>query len=204
MSLQRELPALVLASASAARAKLLRDAGLRFTVVPASFDEAGARRAACKVGRNAAEAALELAEGKALLVSGEEPEAMVLGADQVLACEGAWFKKPASREEAAEQLRALRGREHRLVSAVACATAGKVCWSHVSEARLHFRNFSDEVLSGVLEADEAAIGTSVGGYRLEGPGVLLCQAIKGDHFTILGLPLLPLLQFLRGVRVLID
>ncbi len=204
MSLQPEWPPLVLASASPTRASLLRSAGLAFTIAPAlAFDEAAARRAARENGCTAAEAARALAEGKAALVSAAMPAAMVLGADQILACGKTWFEKPAGRDEAREQLRALRGREHCLATAVAVARAGKLRFAHAAEAILRFRQFSDALLEAVLEADAAAIGSSVGGYRLEGPGILLCEEILGDHFTILGLPLLPLLAFLRREGVLI-
>lgn len=203
MQLQRESPALVLASASPTRASLLKDAGLVFTVVPASFNEARARRAARKKGASAGEAAALLAEGKALAVSAAMPEAMVIGADQILAAGETWLEKPAGPKQAAEQLRALRGREHQLASAVVVAMAGHVHFSRTCEATLRFFAFSDSLLEAVLERDSAAIGSSVGGYRLEGPGILLCEQIQGDHSTILGLPMLPLLAFLRTAGVLI-
>ncbi len=204
MALQRERPELVLASGSAARAMLLGAAGLRFRVAPAALDEQAVREAARGAGTEAAGAAAALAEAKARAGSEAAPEALVIGADQILACEGRWFEKPAGRAEAARQLRMLRGRTHLLASAVACARKGEVLWHAVAEARLAFRDFSDDVLEAILEADAAAIGSSVGGYRLEGPGVQLCERIEGDHFTILGLPLLPLLQFLRAEGVLLE
>jgi len=202
MPLQPEWPPLVLASASPARAKLLKETGLTFTVVPASFDERAARLAAREKGSSAAEAASVLAEGKASAVSIAMPEAIVIGADQILALGDNWFEKPTGREQAAEQLRALRGREHLLATAVAVARAGAVRFTHASEATLRFHSFSDSLLEAVLEADAAAIGSAVGGYRLEGPGILLCEEIRGDHFAILGLPMLPLLAFLRSEKLL--
>ncbi len=201
MALQRERPALVLASGSAARATLLRAAGLRFHVAPADLDERAIRRT---LGGEAGEAAIALAAAKARAGSETAPEALVIGADQILACEGRWFEKPAGRAEAAAQLRMLRGRMHSLASAVACAKQGTVVWHAASEARLVFRAFSEALLEAVMDADEAAIGSSVGGYRLEGPGIQLCERIEGDHFTILGLPLLPLLGFLRAEGILLD
>lgn len=204
MALQRERPELVLASGSAARAMLLRSAGLRFRVAPVALDEGAIRDAARRAGEDAGQAAMALAAAKALTGSEAAPEALVIGADQVLACEGRWFEKPAGKQEAAEQLRMLRGRTHVLATALAGASGGEVVWRMVAEARLTFRRFSDELLEGVLKADAASIGSSVGGYRLEGPGVLLCERIEGDHFTILGLPLLPLLGFLRERGVLVD
>jgi septum formation protein len=204
MGLQREGPGLVLASSSPTRAMLLRSAGLRFSVAPSAFDEAGIRERAWREGWDASQAAIALAEAKARTVSEQAPEALVIGADQILACDRAWFTKPLSRLEAAEQLRALRGRTHALATAVACATAGNVVWRFGTEAKVTLRNFSDLVLESVLDADPTVIGNSVGGYRLEGPGVLLCERIEGDHFTVLGLPLLPLLQFLREQTILMD
>jgi nucleoside triphosphate pyrophosphatase len=204
MTLHRERPELVLASGSAARAMLLAGAGLRFGVAPAALNEAAVRDAAHAAGADAQGAALALAEAKARAGSEAAPQALVIGADQILTCEGRWFEKPAGRAEAAGQLRALRGRTHLLATAVACARGGAVVWRAAAEARLTFRHFSDAALEAVLDADAAAIGSSVGGYRLEGPGVQLCERIEGDHFTILGLPLLPLLGFLRREGVLPD
>ncbi|MGH7049464.1 MAG: Maf family protein [Acetobacteraceae bacterium] len=203
MSLQREKPPLVLASGSAARARLLAEAGLRFAIRPADFDEAMGRLAARAQGGSAAKAARQLAIGKALLVSRLHPDCMVIAADQILSLGDTWLEKPAGRAEAAGQLRMLRGREHLLASAVVCATAGSVQFHHVSEARLRFRNYSDALIEAVLTADAASVGSSVGGYRLEGPGILLCEEIAGDFSTILGLPLLPLLGFLRAAGILI-
>ncbi|MGH7078981.1 MAG: Maf family protein [Acetobacteraceae bacterium] len=207
MSLQREKPPLVLASGSAARARLLAEAGLRFEIRPADFDEATARKAARAQGCTASEAACQLAIGKALLVSRLHPGSMVIAADQILSLGDApgdiWLEKPAGRAEAAGQLRMLRGREHVLASAVVCATAGTLKFRHVGEAGLRFRNYSDALLEAVLTADAASVGSSVGGYRLEGPGILLCEAIEGDFPTILGLPLLPLLGFLRAAGIII-
>lgn len=205
--LQRDKPPLVLASGSATRARLLVDAGLDFTALPSGFDETTARERARARGCSAAEAASLLATGKAAAASRLRPDAMVVAADQILALGDTlgeiWLERPAGRTEAAEQLRLLRGQEHLLVSAVVCTEAGIVRFSHVSEARLRFRNYSDPLIEAVLEADATAIGSSVGGYRLEGPGILLCHEISGDHSTILGLPMLPLLGFLRQAGIVI-
>ena len=204
MALQPDRPELVLASGSAARARLLRDAGLRFRAMPVVLDEESVREAARSAGAKAGQAAIALAKAKALAGSEMAPEALVIGADQILVCAGHWFEKPAGRAEAGEQLRMLRGRTHLLATAVACAKGGKMLWHDVAEARLTFRDFSDAAMESVLEADAEAVGGSVGGYRIEGPGILLCERIEGDHFTILGLPLLPLLGFLRMQGMLLD
>ncbi|MGH7071267.1 MAG: Maf family protein [Acetobacteraceae bacterium] len=201
--LQHEKPPLVLASGSATRARLLADAGLDFTVLPTGFDEGAERRRARQQGCSAAEAARLLATGKAAAAGRLHPDAMVVAADQILAFGETWLERPAGRTEATEQLRMLRGQEHLLASAVVCTGEGVVRFSHVSEARLRFRNYSDALIEAVLEADAPAIGSSVGSYRLEGPGILLCQEIFGDHSTILGLPMLPLLGFLREAGIVL-
>ena len=204
MVLQRERPKLVLASGSATRAMLLEAAGLAFSVCPAELDEEKVRKAARKAGLDGGAAALRLAEEKARSVGERAGEALVIAADQMLVCGGRWFSKPRNRGEAVRQLQALRGRTHRLPTAVACSLGAELRWSHVSEARLTFRSFSDAALEAVLDADPSGMLGSVGGYRLEGAGVLLCERIEGDHFSILGLPLLPLLGFLRAQDVLVD
>ena len=204
MALQRERPKLVLASSSATRAMLLKAAGLTFSISPAELDEGMVRKAAQGAGLDGGETALRLAEEKARSVGERERDALVIAADQMLVCGGKWFTKPADRAEAMLQLKALRGRTHRLPTAVACSLGAELRWSHVSEARLTFRLFSDATLEAVLDADPVGTVGSVGGYRLEGAGVLLCERIEGDHFSILGLPLLPLLGFLREHGVLVD
>jgi septum formation protein len=153
-------------------------------------------------GIAAEDVALALADSKARAVSARRPGAIVVGADQILECEGRWFDKPATVEEAARHLRALRGRTHRLVSAVVAVRDGERRWRHAAEARLTMRDFSDRFLEDYLARSGPAILESVGAYRLEGLGAQLFARIEGDYFTILGLPLLPLLDFLRGERAL--
>jgi septum formation protein len=132
------------------------------------------------------------------------PGRLVLGADQTLALGVRRFSKPKDRASAAEQLRALRGETHALHSAIAVAHGGTIAFEHVAVARLTMRDFSDAFLERYLDAAGAAVTTSVGGYQLEGIGVQLFERVEGDHSTILGLPLLPLLSFLRNAKYLAD
>ncbi|MBI3703126.1 MAG: Maf family protein [Rhizobiales bacterium] len=186
---------LVLASKSNVRGKLLAAAGLRFEIRPANIDE---RAVEAKTGASdAAEAARLLARAKALAVAATRPGQLVLGADQTLALGPARFSKPANRAAAAEQLRSLRGRTHELHSALALARDGAVLFDCVDTARLTMRDISDRFLEKYLAMAGDAALLSVGGYQLEGIGVHLFDKIEGDYFTILGLPLLPLLAFLR-------
>lgn len=186
---------LILASSSSARKALLTGAGLRFEASPAQIDERALE--AELVGTAPEAVARRLAEAKALDVSWRRPGDVVIGGDQLLAFRGQLFHKPADLAAARDQLDRLKGRLHHLHSGVALARDGNLLWSEAHSARLLMRDFStaerDEILA--LEGD-AALG-SVGAYRLEGPSVRLFAAIDGDYFTILGLPLLPLLAALR-------
>jgi len=190
-------PELVLASASQTRARLLTDAGLKPTIEPADIDEA-AIKAACKAdGADAGACALKLAEAKAQRVAGRMPGALVLGADQILVCDGQWFDKPANRAAARAQLIVLRGQRHVLATAAVLVKNGAVVWHALEQPALTMRRFSDEFLDAYLAAVGDSILTSVGAYQIEGRGIQLMAAVEGDHFAILGLPLLPLLDFLR-------
>ena len=202
-ALQRPVPQLILASGSPARRALLFAAGLNFAVKPADIDEAEVKSEARKAGADAASTALRLAELKALAVAKNNQGSFVIGADQLLVCDGAWFDKPANVESAAEQLRRLRGRTHELITAVACYRDDERLWHHVVVLRLAMRSFSDGFLHSYLEHEKEAVTTSVGGYRLEGVGMHLFDAIDGEHAAILGLPMLALLDFLRRSDVLI-
>ena len=186
---------LVLASKSDVRGKILAAAGLRFEIRPAQIDE---RAVEMQAGQpDAAAAAKVLARAKAQAVSATRPGQLVLGADQTLALSGERFSKPADRTAAAEQLRSLRGRRHELNSALALVQDGKMLFDCVDTARLTMRDVSDRFLDEYLDMAGDLALTSVGGYQLEGIGIHLFEKVEGDYFTILGLPLLPLLEFLR-------
>jgi septum formation protein len=193
---------LVLASKSASRRALLAGAGVPADVHPADIDERAIETSAGPAGPG--EVAALLAREKALAVGGAMPGRLVLGADQTLALGVRRFSKPKDRASAAEQLRALRGETHALHSAIAVAHGGTIAFEHVAVARLTMRDFSDAFLERYLDAAGAAVTTSVGGYQLEGIGVQLFERVEGDHSTILGLPLLPLLSFLRNAKYLAD
>lgn len=189
---------LILASASAARAAMLRQAGLDFTIVPARVDEAEIKRGLQAEGAGVREAAETLAELKALRGTPAGDDSFVIGADQMLACDGRWYDKPADLAEARAQLLSLRGKTHELVSAVVLMRNGSAIWRHAETARLTMRDFSDGFLDAYLAQAGDAVLQSVGCYQLEGLGVQLFSRIQGDFFTILGLPLLPLLDMLRN------
>ena len=189
---------LILASRSSARSALLAGAGLRFAVSPAQIDERTLEARELGKGASAAELARTLAEAKALAVAGSDPAATVIGADQLLALDGELLHKPIDAAAARRQLDRLNGRTHSLVGGVALARAGQVLWSFVDTAELTMRSFSVAERDRVLELEGAAILDSVGAYRLEGPSIQLFERIEGDYFTILGLPLLPLLAALRS------
>jgi septum formation protein len=199
---QRPVPRLILASASASRRAVLEAAGLTFAVRPAPIDEAGPRRAARMRGESADEAALILAGLKARHVALSEPDALVIGADQILVCGDRWFDKPADAAAAAEQLRTLWGRRHTLATAVVCQQGDQRLWHNVVGPGLVMREFSDAFLAAYLAAEGSTVTTTVGAYRLEGRGVHLFERIEGEHAAILGLPLLELLGFLRRHGVL--
>jgi len=195
---------LVLASGSAARKALLEAAGLTFDVVPAQIDEAAIRTAILEetMGAEASDIASVLAAEKARAVSELHREALVIGADQVLVLGGKIFSKAETMLEAREHLTMLRGRTHDLVSAVALARDGVVHWQTLAVAGMTVRDFSDEFLGAYLERMGDRALASVGCYELEGTGVQLFERIEGDYFTILGIPMLPLLQRLRDEEMI--
>ena len=199
MALWRGKSPLILASQSSARKKLLANAGLEFKTITADIDERGIQ-AASRLS-NPREIGLLLAREKAKAVSANHPESYVIGADQTLALGDRLFNKPAGRAQALAQLRDLAGNSHELNSAMAVAHNGKIVFEDVSVARMTMRQMTEAELSAYLDAAGDAVTTSVGAYQLEGLGIHLFERIEGDHFTILGLPLLPLLAFLRRERL---
>ncbi len=200
MTIWRGKHPLILASQSRARQTLLANAAIPFDAMPADIDERAVQK---KSGLAApGEVAGLLAREKALFVSLNNPGRYVVGADQTLALGTRLFSKPAGRAQAADQLRLLAGGTHELHSAIAVARDGKVVFVDVSVARMTMRRLSESEIEAYLDQAGEGVTTSVGAYQLEGLGVHLFERIEGDHFTILGLPLLPLLAFLRGQGLL--
>ena len=190
---------LILASTSAARQAMLRQAGLDFAAIPSGVDEAALKQG---FSGTPEELALALAAAKARAVAAAHPGALVLGADQLLVCESAVFDKPADLAEVAVHLRRLSGRTHQLVTAACVVRGGEVAWSHVERATLNVRELSDAFIARYLAAEGEEVLGCIGAYRLEGLGAQLFTRVEGDYFTILGLSLLPLLGFLRGAGAL--
>jgi septum formation protein len=200
MTLWRGKYPLILASQSRARHALLANAGIDFEAVPADIDEREIQQASGL--STPGDIAALLARRKALSVSLRQPDRFVVGADQTLARGARLFAKPAGRAQAADQLRALAGGSHELHSAVAVARDGEILFEGVFIARMTMRQLGEPEIVAYLDAAGEAVTTSVGAYQLEGLGVHLFERVEGDHFTILGLPLLPLLAFLRSERLL--
>jgi septum formation protein len=200
MTIWRGQYPLILASQSRTRQILLANAGISFDAVPADIDERSVQRNSGL--SNPSEIAGLLAREKACFVSSNNPARYVVGADQTLALGNRLFSKPAGRAQAADQLRLLAGQTHELHSAVAVARDGEIVFSDVSVARMTMRRLGDNEIEAYLDQAGQAVTTSVGAYQLEGLGAHLFERIEGDHFTILGLPLLPLLAFLRGEGLL--
>ena len=190
---------LVLASQSKVRRALIEAAGIPVETRPAHLDE---RAIESQVRGGPAEVALTLAREKARTVAAMSEAAYVVGCDQTLALGERRFSKPADRAAARDQLMAMRGKPHELHSAVAVCRNGSVTFGHVAVARLIMRDFSEKFLDAYLDATGASVTSSVGAYQLERTGIHLFERIEGDHFTILGLPLLPLLGHLRDEGVL--
>lgn len=186
---------ILLASTSKTRQAMLSNAGINFTAVRPDVDEVAIKQA--NPHWSPQQAARELAFRKAQVTAMNHPGMLVVGADQTLCFDGKTFDKPATLIEARQQLQTLRGQPHLLISAVCCVRTGVEIWCHVEEARLTMRHFSPEFLDHYLSILGEDSLTSVGAYKIEGLGAQLFDRIDGDHFTILGLPLLPLLGFLR-------
>lgn len=187
---------LILASTSAIRLQLLQNTGLEVSPTPARVDEDSLRHALEAEGATPRDVADALAEMKAAKIAARHPQALVLGCDQVLDFKGQIFSKPETPDAARDQLSALRGQTHSLLSAAVLYDGGQPIWRHVGQARLTMRSFSDAYLDAYLARNWPEISHSVGGYLLESEGVRLFDRIEGDYFTILGLPLLPLLSYL--------
>jgi len=189
---------LILASASVSRRQMLQNAGLDFTIETSGVDEDEVKLSLAAEKATPRDIAEMLAELKAKRVSLRHPEAMVIGADSTLACNGRLFDKPPTIEAARRQLQALAGQTHELHSSVVVARGGVRLWHCNEHARLTMRPLTDAFLDAYLARAGSAVTTSVGAYQLEGVGAHLFTRVEGDYFTILGLPLLPLLSFLAG------
>ncbi len=186
----------ILASQSASRRAMLDAAGVAYAAFPADLDERALESGLS--GASAPEVALALARAKALAVSADHPGALVLGSDSLVEVGGRRFDKPASRDDAAAHLRFFSGRTMQLHSAAALVRDGAVIWDHAETARLQVRALSDQFIADYLAAEWPAVSGCVGVFRIEGPGVQLFDAIEGSHFTVLGMPLLPVLGALRA------
>jgi len=191
---------LILASRSAARRAMLADAGVAFGLEDAGVNEDAIKAAMADATPDAL--AVELACAKALAVSRRDPDVWVLGADQTLAFDGGLVSKARSIDEARERLKTMRGRSHQLHSGAALATKGQIVWSGVDTVQMKMRNFSDAFLDAYLAAEGDELLACVGSYRLEGLGSQLFEAVDGDYFTVLGLPLWPVLAELRRAGVI--
>ena len=192
---------ITLASSSPARLALLQAAGLKVTACSPQVDEGAIKAGAKRRGTPIETAAIMLAEMKARSIN---LPGTIIGADQILLCDGEWFDKPADAAAARQHLLRLRGRWHELITAVAVARQGETLWTHVSRPSLYMRQFTDTFLDRYIQQEGSAILGCVGAYRVEGPGIQMLKHIEGEHAAILGLPMLPLLEFLRNAGVLTD
>ncbi|UKV14494.1 Maf family protein [Thalassospiraceae bacterium SW-3-3] len=193
---------LILASSSKARHSMLTNAGVDCEAIASMIDEDGYKQSMKAEGASAAEAAETLAEMKALRMYRQQPDGIVIAADQMLECNGIWFDKPRDCDNTRAQLRALRGKTHQLVSAAVIYKEGSRIWGTIDTAHLTVRNFTDEWLEDYLDTAGEEIYNCVGGYQLEGIGAQLFTEVRGDYFTVLGLPLLPVIGFLRDHGIL--
>jgi len=204
MNRQEQVRRLVLASASPTRQEVLKNAGLAFEVFPADLDEDAVKKKMKADGFTAQDTAQRLSDLKAQAVSEERQEAFVVGADQMLESDGRWFDKPNNMLEARDQLMHLKGVKHRLFSSVSVALNGQLLFRHGECSLMTMRHFSDQFITSYLEMEKDDVCQSVGGYKLEGRGIQLFSSVEGGYFDILGLPLLPLLAFLRTQEMVGD
>lgn len=198
------MTSVILASGSKIRAKLLQDAGVLFNIEIARIDETAIIASLNAEGAKPHDIVDALAEYKAQRVAGKYSESLVIGCDQILVCDKRIYEKAATIKEARETLKSLRGKAHQLMSAIVIYENGKPVWRHIGRAQLVMRDFSDVFLEDYLKQSGEKILSSVGCYQLEGSGVQLFTRIQGDYFTILGIPLLEVLGFLRTRGVLIN
>jgi len=193
---------IILASGSRIRAQMLRDAGVPFEIVPSDVDEAVIKEKSTGAGDDLRDIAMRLAEAKALSVSRKNEDAYVIGADQVLGLDGKLYDKPVDMDEARARLKEFSGRTHTLYSAACIARGGDVMWQVIDYPTLTMCTLSDEAVDKYLMEAGEDILSSVGAYQLEGVGARLFHQVHGNYFSILGLPLLPLLAFLREQKQL--
>jgi nucleoside triphosphate pyrophosphatase len=193
-------PRIILASSSEVRRRLLIEAGIAVRAIPSGVDEAAIKTRKSQTRASGKEIAANLAEAKALAVSRLHGDDLIIGADQILVSGDRIFDKPRSTVEAKTQLLMLRGKTHLLVSAIAAAHRGGLLWSHREAAKLSMRDFSDAFLDVYIAAMGDELLSTVGAYKIEGLGIQLFDRIEGDYFAVLGLPLLPLLSFLRSAK----
>ena len=201
---QKSDPPVILASASQARARMLEAAGVSLESMVARVDEASVKEAMLAENAPPRNIADRLAELKAIKISAKHPEALVIGADQVLVCEGKLYDKPDTHDAARLQLSELKGKTHELLSACVICEGARPVWRHIGRAQLTARDFSDGFLNTYIEQAGDALLSSVGAYQLESVGAQLFSQVKGDYFTVLGLPLLEVLGYLRARGVLIE
>lgn len=192
----------ILGSTSTTRINLLKQAGVDFTSIAPDVEEVEKQKQLRQL--DPVEMAKELAGLKALSLTNQYPDSHIIGADQILHVGKTVFHKPKNLHEAKNQLKSLRGITHNLSSALACAHAGKLIWQTIHHAKLSMRMFSDEFLEDYLESVGDKIYNSVGGYQIENQGLQLFEKIEGDYFTILGFPLIPLLEFLRSEKLILS
>ncbi len=194
---------IILASGSKIRLKILQDAGVSVIAEPASVDEESVKASFRADGATALDATIALAELKAKRISLRHPAALILGADQMLECGGVWFDKPIDQDNLKAQLLTLRGKTHRLISACVAMRGGERLWHAAPHADVTIRPFTAEFLDWYVAAGGPALLSSVGGYQIEGLGAQLFSKVTGDWFTVMGLPLYPLLDFLRQQKILV-